>query len=106
MKYRSNKDRLLRLIHGMVIGKVNKSVKVRENLSKFSGVVYDDDLDRDSFEERIGRQTTRSLREVLAFFGQDPKGDAAELIKKVADFMERPEPSTETYKLTNLKDDV
>jgi len=94
---RKKSDDLLRTLHGLLLGRVNKKVNVKENLLAFNGVVYDDDKGRSKLEQKVARLNLRVLREALAFFGQDPEGERDDLVPRLSDFLEKPKPSEEVY---------
>lgn len=74
-----------------------KKVLVKNNLKQFSGNVYDDNHTREKFEQKLDRHKVRDLRDIARFFGQDDKGEKEELVKSLADFLEKPSPSDRTY---------
>jgi len=94
---RKKSDDLLRTLHGLLLGRVNKKVNVKENLLAFNGVVYDDDKGRSKLEQKVARLNLRVLREALAFFGQDPEGERDELVPRLSDFLEKPKPSDDVF---------
>jgi len=94
---RTTKDELLRMIHTLLLGRVNKKVLVKSNLKSFSGLVYDDDHTREKFEQKLERHKVRDLRDIARFFGQDNKGEKEELVKTLADYLEKPGPSDRSY---------
>jgi len=94
---RKKSDDLLRTVHGLLLGRVNKKVNVKENLLAFSGVVYDDDKGRSKLEQKVARLNLRVLREALAFFGQNPEGERDELVPRLSDFLEKPKPSEDVF---------
>jgi len=102
---RKKSDELLSIIHGLVLGRVTKAVDVKKNLESFSGVVYGDDKDkgRKNLVTKIERLRVKQIQEVLAFFGQSPQGDKEELVGRLADFLEKPTPSSETYTVSSPK---
>jgi len=96
---RTNKDELLRDIHSLAFGgRPTKKTEVKDDLLAFSGVVYDDDeKGREKLEDRIWKRRKNNVQHVLAFFGQDPKGEKEDLVKRLIDFLEKPSASKETY---------
>jgi len=76
---------------------MTKAAPAKEQLGKFSGVVYDDSKGREHLEIKLNSFQLKPLREVLAFFGQDPAGEREDVVKRLADFLERPKASDETY---------
>jgi len=87
---RNRDDDLLRMIHGFLLGRVNKKVPVKNNLKAFSGVHYEDDKGREHLEAKLLRHKVRDLREVAKFFGVDHEGEREDLVKHIADFVEKP----------------
>jgi len=94
---RGKTDDLLRMLHGLLIGRVNKKTSVKSNLKEFSGIIYDDDKGRERLEGKLERHKLRELRDIARFFGQDDKGEREDLVKVIADFLEKPAPSDRTY---------
>jgi hypothetical protein len=90
-------------IYSIVYGRMMKSAPAKKQLGKFSGVVYDDDKGRQHLESKLFSFKTKPLRDVLAFFGQNPEGDKDDLVKRLANFLERPKESDEQYPLSSLK---
>jgi len=87
---RSKSDDLLRMIHGLLICRVNKKIQVKSNLKSFSGITYEDDKGREKLEVKLERHKLRDLRDMARFFGQDDKGEKEDLIKTIADYVEKP----------------
>jgi len=100
---RTNNDVLLREIHGICFGgRPTKSTQVKSDLLAFSGVVYEDDKkDREKLEDRIYKRHKGDIQEILAFFGQNPKGEKEDLVKRLADFLESPKASKDTYEVAS-----
>jgi len=94
---RTSKDELLRSVHTLLLGRVNKKVNVKANLKEFSGLVYDDDHTREKFEQKLERHKLRELRDVARLFGQDDKGEKEDLVKAITDFLEKPKESDRSY---------
>jgi len=94
---RAGKDELLRMIHGLLLGRVNKKVPVKSNLKSFSGIIYDDEKGREKFEQKLERHKLRDLREIARFFGQEDDGEKEDLVKVITDFVEKPTPSDRSY---------
>jgi hypothetical protein len=90
---RPRSDELLRLVHNLFIGRVNKKVQVKSNLKSFSGVVYDDDKGRERLEAKLARQKVRDLREIARFFAVDDEGERDDLVETILKYVEKPFPS-------------
>jgi len=89
----------LRSVHGLLLGRASKKIDVKGNLLAFHGVVYDDDKGRDNLEAKLNRLLLRLLRQIAAFFNLDPEGEREDLVKRVADFLEKPKDTGETFKI-------
>jgi len=100
---RAGKDDLLRMIHGILLGRVNKSIHVKANLKTFSGIVYDDEKGREKLEQKLERHKIRDLREIARFFGQDDAGEKEDLVKVIIEFVEKPTPSDRSYSSSSEK---
>jgi hypothetical protein len=94
---RGKNDELLRMIHGLLICRVNKKIPVKSNLKQFSGITYEDEKGREKFEAKLERHKLRDLRDIARFFGQDDSGEKEDLIKVIANFVEKPTPSERSY---------
>jgi len=94
---RTRGDEVLRMVHGLIIGRVNKKVQVKSNLKQFSGIVYEDDKGRERLEQKLERHKLNQLREIARFFGQDDQGEKDDLVKVIADFVEKPSASDRSY---------
>jgi len=95
---RKRSDELLKTVHQLCFhGRINKKTAIKDNLLAFNGLVYEDDKGRDKLEAKIERLTVRAIKEVCAFFGQDPEGGREELVPRLADFLEKPKSSDHTY---------
>lgn len=90
---RPRSDDTLRLVHNLFIGRVNKKVQVKSNLKQFSGVVYDDDKDKERLEAKLARQKIRDLRELARFFAIDDQGEREDLVENIIKYVEKPFPS-------------
>jgi hypothetical protein len=84
-------------IYSIVYGRMEKSAPAKEQLGQFSGVVYDDTKTRATLEAKLHSFKLQPLREALAFFGQDPDGERDDVVKRLADFLERPKASDEKF---------
>jgi hypothetical protein len=90
-------DPTLRTLHGLLIGRVNKSINIKENLGQFSGIVYDEDLDRQKMENKLEKHPISELRDFLDVFGLERHGRTKEeLVTQITDYLEKPsgEPAT------------
>jgi len=99
---RLRSDDLLRTVHQVLLGRVNKKTALKDNLLAFNGVVYEDSKGREKLEQKLERLTVRTLKELCAFFGQDPDGTRDELVPRLADFLEKPKPSDTTYSYASV----
>jgi len=97
---RIKSDDLLKTVHTITLGKPGKDTDVKENLEKFSGVVYDEKFQRKNLENKLFLYTMRVLRDVSAFFGVDPEGTREEVVPRIADFLEKPYQSDKQYKVS------
>eukprot|EP00027_Filamoeba_sp_ATCC50430_P009890 CAMPEP_0168560530 /NCGR_PEP_ID=MMETSP0413-20121227/11109_1 /TAXON_ID=136452 /ORGANISM="Filamoeba nolandi, Strain NC-AS-23-1" /LENGTH=310 /DNA_ID=CAMNT_0008591837 /DNA_START=23 /DNA_END=955 /DNA_ORIENTATION=- len=104
IKNRPKSDDVLQSVHSICVGgRVSKKTDIKGHLNQFSGVVYDDDFTRKQLEARIDRFHLRVIREVLAFFGQDPDGEREELVGRLTDFLEKPSASDKSYRVGGRK---
>jgi len=104
IKKRAKSDDLLKTLHGTIIGRVSKSVDVKENLLKFSGVVYEDDeKGRIHLENKLNTLVLRVLRQFNAFFGLDPEGEREDVVERLAKFLEKPKDTGETFEIPGDK---
>jgi len=90
-------DEVLRGLHGLLVGRVNKSVDIKGNLGQFSGLVYPDEKGRERFKKRLEGVHLRHIRDYLAFFGQDPAGERDDIEDRLIDFLEKPKASDKKY---------
>jgi len=94
-------DALLMTLHLLAYGRTTKRVRVKTNLRQFSGVKYDDKLDRAKLEQRIQHRPYSAIRGVCALLHLPSGGSTAELVGRLADFLERPTaPEKSTVKKT------
>lgn len=54
-------------------------------------------------EAKVNRMMLRPIREILAFFGQDPEGEREDVVSRLADFLMKPAPSDEKYSTKKRK---
>jgi hypothetical protein len=87
---RTRDDEVLRMVHGILLGRVNKKVPVKNNLKEFSGVHYDDEKGREHLEAKFDRHKLRDIREMAKFFGVEHEGEKEEVVKRIVDFLEKP----------------
>jgi len=92
---RRSSDEALIALHGVVLGKVTKAVKVKANLKQFSGVVYDDDKNREKLEDKLHKLHMNSLREVARLVGVLSTGDKDDLVARLCDWAEKPHDADE-----------
>jgi len=99
---RTNKNDLLHTLHTLVYGgRPNKKTPVKENLLSFKGIVYEEGKDSDYWEQRLARFKKNPLRDIAAFFGEDPKGDREDLVKRILAFLEKPADSDAKYPISD-----
>lgn len=93
-------DRLLMTLHHLAFGMATKRIRVKSNLRSFCGVKYDDKLDRAKLEQRIQARSFSVLRDICSLLHLSCGGGTADLVVRVADFLECPKSSgtTETKK--------
>jgi len=104
IKKRAKSDDLLQTLHTIVYGKASKDTDVKENLSKFSGLVYEDDeKGRKALENKLNGYMLRPLRAIAALLGQDPEGDREEIVERIANFLEKPKDFEKTYPIPGEK---
>jgi len=96
---RTRNDLLLRTLHNVLLGRVNKKIPVKDNLLAFNGVVFDDVHTRQKLEQKLETLAVPKLKNILAFFGQEHKGKKDELIPQLADFLEKPKASDTVYEV-------
>jgi len=87
---KTRSDPLLKKIHTILLGRVNKQTKIKDNLHEFSGVVYADDFNREKLEAKLDKQRLNDIRAILHFFGQEAKGTKEECIEHLVNFLEKP----------------
>jgi len=83
-------DPTLMTLHHLAYGMSAKRMRVKSNLRQFSGVKYDAKLDRAKLEQRIGARPHAVLRNVCNLLQLSSGGSTAELVYRIADFLERP----------------
>ena len=83
-------DPTLMTLHHLAFGMAAKRVHVKSNLRQFSGVKYDSKLDRAKLEQRISARSHVVLRNVCTLLHLSSGGSTAELVGRIADFLERP----------------
>jgi hypothetical protein len=96
---RTRNDLLLRSLHNILLGRVNKKIPLKDNLLAFNGVVFDETHTRQKFEQKLETLPVPKLKNILAFFGQEHKGKKDELIPQLADFLEKPKASDTLYEV-------
>jgi len=83
-------DPALMTLHHLAFGMAAKRIRVRTNLRQFSGVVYDAKLDRAKLESRIKARSYAALRGVCALLHLPSGGSTAEIVGRLADFLQCP----------------
>jgi len=83
-------DPVLMTLHHLAFGMAAKRVRVKTNLRQFSGVKYDAKLDRAKLEQRIQSRSYAVLRGVCTLLHIPSGGSTAEIVGRIADFLERP----------------
>jgi len=99
-------DPTLMTLHHLAFGMAAKRVHVKSNLRQFSGVKYDAKLDRAKLEQRIHARSHAVLRNVCTLLHLSSGGSTADLVGRIADFLERPtapEKKTEAKKRTKAE---
>jgi len=86
-------DPLLMTLHHLAYGMGAKRVRVKTNLRAFCGVKYDAKLDRAKLEQRIQSRTFAVVRNICALLHLSCGGSTADLVGRVADFLECPKAS-------------
>jgi len=96
-------DPTLMTLHHLAFGMAAKRVRVKSNLREFSGVKYDSKLDRAKLEQRIGARSHAVLRNVCDLLHLRPGGSTADVVGRIADYLERPAAPTEPKKRTKAE---
>ena len=86
---RKGTDKALSTLHHLVFGVPPKRLTVKKNLREFSGVVYGPDNDRARLEGRLEARAVPLLRDLCVLLGVRG-GSRADMIKNIADFLEKP----------------
>lgn len=89
LQTRKGTDKALSTLHHLVFGVAPKHLTVKKNLREFSGVVYGPDNDRARLEGRLDGRTVPLLRDLCVLLGVRG-GSRADMIKNIADFLEKP----------------
>lgn len=89
LQTRKGTDKALSTLHHLVFGVPPKHLTVKKNLREFSGVVYGPDNDRARLEGRLDGRTVPLLRDLCVLLGVRG-GSRADMIKNIADFLEKP----------------
>jgi len=76
----------------LAFGVPPKHLTVKKNLREFSGIVYGADNNRARMESRLESRTLPLLRDLCVLLGVHG-GSRADMIKNVADFLEKPAPT-------------
>jgi len=87
---RKMEDPALMTLHHLAFGMAAKRVRVKSNLRQFSGVKYDSKLNRAKLEQRIQARSYAVLRSVCALLQLSSGGSTADIVGRIADFLERP----------------
>jgi len=104
IKKRPKSDDLLGTLHSVLYGRITKDTDAKENLLKFSGVVYEDDeKGRRALENKLNGYMLKPLRALAALLGRDPDGDREELVQSIADYLEKPKDFEKTYPIPGEK---
>jgi len=83
-------DPILMTLHHLAFGMAAKRVHVKTNLRQFSGVKFDTKLDRAKLEQRIRARSHAVLRNVCTLLHLSSGGSTADIVGRIADFLERP----------------
>jgi len=86
---RKSSDKALSTLHHLAFGVPPKKATVKKYLREFSGVVYGADNNRARLESRIGSRSIIILRDLCTLLGVHG-GSRTDMIKNVADFLEKP----------------
>jgi len=86
---RKSTDKALSTLHHLAFGVPPKHLTVKKNLREFSGVVYGADNNRARMETRIQSRSVTLLRDLCVLLGVHA-GSRADMVKNVADFLEKP----------------
>jgi len=83
-------DPVLKTLHHLAFGMAAKRIRMKSNLRQFSGVKYDSKMNRAKLEQRIQARTYAVIRSVCALLHIPSGGSTAEIVGRLADFLERP----------------
>jgi len=86
---RKSTDKALSTLHHLAFGVPPKHLTVKKNLREFSGVVYNAENNRARMESRLSSRAIPLLRDLCVLLGVHG-GSRADMIKNVADFLEKP----------------
>jgi len=86
---RKSTDKALSTLHHLAFGVPPKHLTVKKYLREFSGVVYGADNNRARLEARLESRAVPLLRDLCTLLGVHG-GSRADMIKNVADFLEKP----------------
>jgi len=86
---RKSSDKALLTLHHLAFGVPPKHLTVKKFLRDFSGVVYNAENNRARMESRINSRSLVILRELCTLLGVHG-GSRADMVKNVADFLEKP----------------
>jgi len=86
---RKSTDKALLTLHHLAFGVPPKHLTVKKYLRDFSGIVYGPDNNRARMESRIEGRATPLLRDLCTLLGVHG-GSRADMIKNIADFLEKP----------------
>jgi len=99
---RKSTDKALSTLHHLAFGVPPKHLTVKKNLREFSGIVYGADNNRARMESRLESRALPLLRDLCVLLGV--KGASrADMIKNIADFLEKPAPTDAKIKSTKTK---
>jgi len=86
---RKSSDKALLTLHHLAFGVPPKHATVKKHLREFSGVVYSGENNRAHLESRINSRSLVLLRDLCTLLGVHG-GTRSDMIKNVADFLEKP----------------
>jgi len=86
---RKSTDKALSSLHHLAFGVPPKHLTVKKNLREFSGVVYGTENNRARMESRLDSRGVPLLRDLCVLLGVHG-GSKADMIKNIADFLEKP----------------
>eukprot|EP00002_Diphylleia_rotans_P039231 TRINITY_DN9058_c0_g1_i1.p1 TRINITY_DN9058_c0_g1~~TRINITY_DN9058_c0_g1_i1.p1 ORF type:complete len:430 (+),score=133.69 TRINITY_DN9058_c0_g1_i1:73-1362(+) len=100
----SRNSEILMDLHKFLYGRAASVAKIKDNILKFSGFVYqNEEKEREKYIIRLSKFTRPAVVEFVELFALDKNGTKDELVERVIDFLENPQPNG-TTKVTPKKD--